>query len=131
MTLYRKKPIVISAFQFWPPPDKTTKLPAGVVRLPPMTVDARERRGITYDTPARHIINTLEGQMQVNPGDWVVTGIKGERYPVRDDIFHQTYERVIANVFERSPYLREVLIVVTALVVGSVLLGYAMTKIWP
>lgn len=27
-------------------------------------------------------------------GDWIVTGIQGEQYPVKDDIFRSTYEPV-------------------------------------
>lgn len=39
------------------------------------------------------IIRTLEGNMIVSPGDWVITGIDGERYPCKPDIFERTYER--------------------------------------
>ena len=38
-------------------------------------------------------IKTLEGVM-VKPGDWLITGVAGERYPCRDDIFRATYEEV-------------------------------------
>lgn len=39
-------------------------------------------------------IDTLEGGHIVCPGDWVITGIKGERYPCKPDIFADTYEQV-------------------------------------
>jgi len=39
-------------------------------------------------------IETLEGTMRAVPGDWIVTGVRGERYPVKPDIFAETYERV-------------------------------------
>ncbi|TDC02108.1 hypothetical protein E1091_01510 [Micromonospora fluostatini] len=39
-------------------------------------------------------IDTLEGGHTVCPGDWVVTGVQGERYPVKPEIFADTYERV-------------------------------------
>ena len=39
-------------------------------------------------------IKTLEGVMVGNPGDWLITGVAGERYPCRDDIFRATYEEV-------------------------------------
>lgn len=39
-------------------------------------------------------IETLEGVMTANPGDWIITGIKGERYPCKPDIFAATYEPV-------------------------------------
>lgn len=37
-------------------------------------------------------IDTLEGGHIVCPGDWVITGVKGERYPCKPDIFEATYE---------------------------------------
>lgn len=39
-------------------------------------------------------IKTLEGTMVGEAGDWVITGIKGESYPCKDDIFQATYEAV-------------------------------------
>lgn len=47
-----------------------------------------------YQTSERVEIETLEGVMVANPGDWIITGVKGERYPCRDDIFQETYELV-------------------------------------
>lgn len=38
-------------------------------------------------------IPTLEGLMIAREGDWIVKGVKGELYPVKDDIFQLTYER--------------------------------------
>ena len=37
-------------------------------------------------------IDTLEGGHIVCPGDWIITGVKGERYPCKPDIFKMTYE---------------------------------------
>lgn len=39
-------------------------------------------------------IDTLEGGHTVCPGDWIITGIKGELYPCKPDIFEATYEPV-------------------------------------
>ena len=39
-------------------------------------------------------IHTLEGVMVGNPGDWLITGVRGEQYPCKDGIFQQTYEPV-------------------------------------
>lgn len=39
-------------------------------------------------------IDTLEGGHIVCPGDWIITGVAGEHYPCKPDIFEQTYERV-------------------------------------
>jgi hypothetical protein len=40
-------------------------------------------------------VDTLEGGHIVCPGDRIVTGVKGEHYPVKNDIFLQTYELVL------------------------------------
>ena len=39
-------------------------------------------------------IDTIEGGHKVCPGDWIITGVKGEFYPCKPDIFEATYERV-------------------------------------
>jgi hypothetical protein len=38
--------------------------------------------------------STLEGGHVVTPGDWIITGVQGERYPCKPDIFEATYEPV-------------------------------------
>lgn len=39
-------------------------------------------------------IHTLEGDMIAMPGDWIITGIRGEKYACKPDIFEETYETV-------------------------------------
>jgi hypothetical protein len=39
-------------------------------------------------------IETLEGPLNVSDGDWIITGVKGEQYPCKPDIFDATYELV-------------------------------------
>lgn len=39
-------------------------------------------------------ISTLEGVMRADVGDWIIRGVKGERYPCKPDIFAATYEAV-------------------------------------
>jgi len=39
-------------------------------------------------------IETLEGTMTGSVGDWLVTGVDGEKYPCKPDIFRRTYEPV-------------------------------------
>ena len=40
------------------------------------------------------VIKTLEGDMKAAPGDWIITGVNGEQYPCKPDIFEKTYEPV-------------------------------------
>ena len=44
-----------------------------------------------YTAPA---IRTLEGNMKVSVGDWIIKGIKGEFYPCKPDIFEMTYDKL-------------------------------------
>ncbi len=45
-----------------------------------------------YQTQKEMVITTLEGEMKASPGDYIITGIHGEQYPCKPDIFHKTYE---------------------------------------
>lgn len=36
-------------------------------------------------------IKTLEGELKVNPGDWIATGVNGEHWPIADEVFKKTY----------------------------------------
>ena len=45
-----------------------------------------------YQTDVQVEIKTLEGTMIANPNDWIITGVKGEKYPCKPDIFEATYE---------------------------------------
>lgn len=47
-----------------------------------------------YKTDVELDIETLEGVMHANVGDYIITGVKGERYPCKPDIFEATYESV-------------------------------------
>jgi hypothetical protein len=41
----------------------------------------------------RPYINTAEGKYYINVGDWIVTGIKGEKYIIKKDVFRQIYKK--------------------------------------
>lgn len=45
-------------------------------------------------------IRTLEGLMEVSPGDWIIKGIKGEFYPCKPDVFEATYEEVMETMYD-------------------------------
>ena len=47
-----------------------------------------------YQTDEEIEIKTLEGTMKANKGDYIITGIHGEQYPCKPDIFHETYDEV-------------------------------------
>jgi len=78
---FRKKPVVIEA-----------------VQVTDATFDAEHPnpehiRGVIYDPVARCAhIKTLEGTMRADLGDWIITGVAGERYPCKPAIFEATYE---------------------------------------
>ena len=44
-----------------------------------------------YQTDKEFDIETLEGTHHASVGDWIITGVKGEQYPCKPDIFEKTY----------------------------------------
>ena len=48
-----------------------------------------------YQTQEEMDIPTLEGVMHADIGDWIITGVKGEQYPCKPDVFEKTYELVV------------------------------------
>ncbi|MDE2098437.1 MAG: hypothetical protein KGL39_14385 [Patescibacteria group bacterium] len=74
--MFVKKPVVVTAEQWFP-----GKQIEGVINNP-------------TDNPmlsGEYYVETLEGFLRVSPGDWIITGIKGEKYPCKPDIFEATY----------------------------------------
>lgn len=49
---------------------------------------------VVYEGPNSYVISTLEGKMIINPGDWILTGVDGEHWAVKDEIFNKTYKKV-------------------------------------
>ena len=94
MAKFRKKPIVIEAWQ-WLFNDKQESEPSWIIdamhRWPEKNALAFEP---DYADGSRICISTLEGVMVANPGDWIIKGIKDELYPCKPDIFEATYEKV-------------------------------------
>lgn len=39
------------------------------------------------------LIETLEGTMKANVGDWIIQGVTGEFYPCKPDVFEKTYDK--------------------------------------
>jgi len=85
---FRKKPVVIEAFEVHPDDGLTRQLP------PMWLIDAMVcNPQIVVPLPCGGLdIKTLEGVMRANVGDWVIQGVKGELYPCKPDIFAATYE---------------------------------------
>lgn len=45
-----------------------------------------------YQADKEMTIHTLEGDHHASIGDWIITGVNGEQYPCKPDIFEKTYE---------------------------------------
>ena len=114
MAKYRKKPVVIEATQWHRngdhPQDGCQTFPDSEAE-PPVHGEKKEGKVVKYwRTPnfgrpspcdvcgivmQNHgWVGTLEGGQRVCPGDWIITGVKGEFYPCKPDIFELTYEPV-------------------------------------
>ena len=83
---FRKKPVVIEAIQYFR--DKNIH--------EVMNFFGAEN-GVAFKyhvVDNEYDIITLEGNMRVSKGDWIIKGVKGEFYPCKPDIFNATYEKV-------------------------------------
>lgn len=85
---FRKKPVVIEAVQVtdeWFDADNPNPLHPIGTKERPIIID-----------PLRRVveIHTLEGVMIARVLDWIITGVKSEKYPCKPDIFERTYEPV-------------------------------------
>jgi hypothetical protein len=84
---YRKKPLVVEAEQF-----VSAIQPIGRHATVPTSTMFLEYPVMVDDAGAFLAIPTLEGTIRANNGDWIITGVKGERYPCKPEIFAATYE---------------------------------------
>ncbi len=85
MAKYRKKPVVIEAWEFDGRLDFSKTLPKEIK-------DDIDNFRLTQDNKLK--VKTLEGDMFANIGDMIIKGIQGEFYPCKPDIFEKTYELV-------------------------------------
>lgn len=116
MTVYRKKPVLVKATQWL----KNGDHPEDHISRKGTTPDGEGREGQVvryFRTPyvlqdcsmcGRRMhdhgwIDTYEGGHTVCPGDYIITGVKGERYPCKPDIFHATYEEVTEEAYLQRP----------------------------
>ena len=91
---FRKKPVVVEAIQW----DGSWE------RLHEIVKWAGHQKilfNLHYTDVNDVKIKTLEGTMPVSIGDWIIKGVKGEFYPIRNDIFEATYEA--AEVKDGTP----------------------------
>lgn len=105
MAKYRKKALVIEAFQYrsvqaapneavyadWPQWAKD----ALKHNVDGMVVSRDGEPGRTIEANIDHlVIHTLEGDHRADDGDWIIKGIAGEFYPCKPDIFEATYDPI-------------------------------------
>jgi len=89
-TSYRKKPVVITAVRWTGDNAEELRHFTGgrFETINPLDLDeGSEMTAQVFDV----LHNTW---VSMRTGDWIVRGVKGEFYPVRDDVFRETYEPV-------------------------------------
>ena len=92
MARYRKKPVIIEAVQF-----NGFNKENGQVDLserPEWLINEFGKKIIFFDKRNTLTIKTLEGNMTVNIGDWIIKGVNEELYPCKPAIFEKTYELI-------------------------------------
>jgi len=94
---YRKKPVVVETEQWFEVEvifngSTGYYLNVGYYRTPELDGQS-ECKHCSKIMHNHGWIDTLEGGHIVCPGDWIITGVKGEHYPCKPDIFNATYEK--------------------------------------
>ena len=90
---FRKKPVVIEAITFDEFVAHGRASGANIVRGMPWSF-TYNGHPITHEDDTHYCIPTLEGTLYMTPDDMLITGVKGEIYPCKLDIFAATYEAV-------------------------------------
>ena len=85
---YRKKPIIVEAFQWTGGPDQADD---------PEWFAEQIKAGDVAFVVGGMIIKTPQKPIVVDAGDYIIRGIKGEIYPCKPDVFEATYEPVPAR----------------------------------
>ncbi len=91
MTLYRKRPVEVEAIRNT---GEWSVIIAWLNNIGADRVPFGGRPPITRHPDGSLRIDTPEGVMAANVGDWIIRGIRGEFYPCKSDIFAATYEPV-------------------------------------
>lgn len=87
---YKKKPVSIRACKWTGNNyDELKEFVGGS-----LTVDINRSFLRSHDFDMSLTIKTLEGDMKVSLGDYIIKGVRGEFYPCKAGIFEETYERV-------------------------------------
>lgn len=85
---FRKKPVVIDAVRF------DTNNEGDDKNMNDIVAWIKSGNFRAYHDRTNIFIETLEGVVRAEVGDWIIRGVKGEFYPCKPDIFEATYERV-------------------------------------
>lgn len=103
---FRKKPVVINAITFDELVGYGRHTGANIVNGMPWAFfyhtvilddkgeNVHHAHPITHENDECYLIPTLEGTMKMARGDMLITGVKGEIYPCKPDVFEKTYEPV-------------------------------------
>lgn len=93
MAMFRKKPVVIEAITFEELVEHGLRSACSIVAGRPWSFNYGDHP-ITHENDECYLIPTLEGTMEFTPNDMLITGVQGEIYPCKKDIFEATYEAV-------------------------------------
>ena len=93
MSKYRKKPVVFEATQWY----KAGDHPLFVGPVPSFFGNSVSCGYCDHPRELHGFVSTLVGGHIVCPGDWIITGLKGEHYTCKPDIFEATYAPIVES----------------------------------
>ncbi|MDT3494912.1 hypothetical protein NLU03_10755 [Bacillus toyonensis] len=89
MPKYRKRPVIVEAIQW--NGDNYHEIREFCGTHP------QGHGSCWYSVDNRNYVGTLEGEMLAQIGDYIIKGVNGEIYPIKEDIFLKTYEAADSN----------------------------------
>lgn len=91
MAKYRKKPVVIEAYQYTGDFIENNVWNAPTWIKQALDIGKLKYKEVEDNSPELYVV-TLEGDMKCDYGDYIIKGVKGELYPCKPGIFEETYE---------------------------------------
>ena len=99
---YTKKPVTIEAIQWTKETmdEALTWIPSEIIGIRILGMEENPYESLKWTT--EHYIKTLEGNMKISEGDYIIKGVKGEFYPCKPDIFYATYDGPVKVLWDHT-----------------------------
>ena len=99
---YTKKPVTIEAIQWTKETmdEALTWIPSEIIGIRILGMEENPYESLKWTT--EHYIKTLEGDMKISEGDFIIKGVLGEFYPCKPDLFYAAYNGPVKVLWDHT-----------------------------